>query len=44
MLKIRKTFYDFCKAQVDAQVDAMIKTLDSVDIYKLLWSNIEKIY
>ena len=38
----KKTFYDFCKAQVDAQVDAMIKTLDSVDIYKLLWSNIEK--
>ena len=31
----KKTFYDFCKAQVDLQVDAMIKTLDSVAIYKL---------
>ena len=38
----KKTFYDFCKAQVDLQVDAMIKTLDSVAIYKSLWSNIEK--
>lgn len=37
----KKTFYDFCKAQVDLQVDAMIKTLDSVAIYKSLWSNIE---
>lgn len=38
----KKTFYDFCKAQVDLQVDAMIKTFDSVAIYKSLWSNIEK--
>lgn len=38
----KKTFYDFCKSQVDLQVDAMIKTLDSVAIYKSLWSNIEK--
>ena len=37
----KKTFYDFCKAQVDLQVDAMIKTLDSVVIDKSLWSNIE---
>ena len=38
----KKTFYDYCKAQVDLQVDAMINTLDSVEIYKLLWSNVEK--
>lgn len=38
----KKTFYDFCKSQVDLQVDAMINTLDSVAIYKLLWSNIER--
>ena len=38
----KKTFYDYCKAQVNLQVDAMINTLDSVEIYKLLWSNVEK--
>lgn len=38
----KKIFYDFCKTQIDMQVDAMIKTLDSVNIYKLLWSTIEK--
>ena len=36
----KKTFYDYCKNQVDIQVDAMISTLDSVAIYKLLWNNI----
>lgn len=38
----KKTFYDYCKNQVDIQVDSMVNTLDSVAIYKLLWSNIEK--
>ena len=38
----KKTFYDYCKNQVDIQVDSMINTLDSVAIYKLLWNNIEK--
>ena len=38
----KKTFYDYCKNQVDIQVDAMLSTLDSVAIYKLLWNNIEK--
>lgn len=38
----KKTFYDYCKTQVDIQVDSMVKTLDSVAIYKLLWDNIDK--
>lgn len=38
----KKTFYDYCKNQVDIQVDSMLTTLDSVSIYKLLWSKIEK--
>ena len=38
----KKTFYDYCKNQVDIQVDSMIDTLDNVAIYKLLWNNIEK--
>ena len=38
----KKTFYDYCRNQVDIQVDSMIDTLDSVAIYELLWNNIEK--
>ncbi|WP_294386987.1 UvrD-helicase domain-containing protein [uncultured Clostridium sp.] len=38
----KKTFYDYCKNQVDIQVDSMVDTLDNVAIYKLLWDNIEK--
>ena len=38
----KKTFYDYCKNQVDIQVDAMLSTLDSVAIYKLLWNNIKR--
>ena len=38
----KKTFYDYCKNQVDIQVDSMVDTLDSVAIYKLLWENIER--
>lgn len=38
----KKTFYDYCKNQVDIQVDSMLSTLDSVSIYKLLWNNIER--
>lgn len=38
----KKTFYDYCKNQLDIQVDSMVDTLDNVAIYKLLWDNIEK--
>ncbi|MEN8077189.1 UvrD-helicase domain-containing protein [Clostridioides difficile] len=38
----KKTFYEYCKNQVDIQVDSMLSTLDSVAIYKLLWNNIER--
>ena len=38
----KKTFYDYCKNQVDIQIDSMLSTLDSVAIYKLLWNNIER--
>lgn len=38
----KKDFYDYCKQQVDIQVDAMIETLNHVGIYKILWNNINK--
>lgn len=38
----KKDFYDYCKQQVDIQVDAMIKTLNHVEIYKILWDNIKR--
>lgn len=38
----KKTFYDYCKEEVNNQVSSMINTLDTVFIYKLLWSNIQK--
>lgn len=38
----KRNFYDYCKEQVDIQVDAMIKTLNHVEIYKILWDNIKK--
>ena len=38
----KKQFYDYCKEQVDIQVDEMIKTLNNVEIYKMLWENIKK--
>lgn len=38
----KEEFYAYCKEEVSNQVDRMIKTLDNVAIYKLLWENIEK--
>ena len=38
----KEEFYSYCKEEVSNQVDKMIKTLDNVAIYKLLWENIEK--
>lgn len=38
----REAFYTYCKEEVNRQVDEMIKTLNSVEIYKMLWQNIEK--
>jgi len=38
----KKDFYDYCKQQVDIQVDSMIETVNHVEIYKLLWANIKK--
>ena len=38
----KEEFYVYCKEEVNNQVDKMIKTLDNVAIYKLLWENIEK--
>lgn len=38
----KKIFYAYCKEEVDNQVSSMINTLDTVFIYKLLWSNIQK--
>ena len=38
----KKDFYDYCKQQVDIQVDAMIETVNHVEIYKILWANIKK--
>ncbi|MGL5353802.1 MAG: ATP-binding domain-containing protein, partial [Clostridium sp.] len=38
----KRDFYDYCKQQVDIQVDSMIKTLNHVEIYKILWENIKK--
>lgn len=36
----RNQFYDYCREQVDSQVDAMIKTFNTIEIYKLLWESI----
>ncbi len=38
----KKQFYDYCKEQVELQVDEMISTLNNVAIYKMLWENISK--
>ena len=38
----KEEFYAYCKEEVSRQVDKMIKTLDNVAIYKLLWENIDK--
>ena len=38
----RKTFYDYCNDQVSIQVDEMVRTLNSVEVYKMLWNNIEE--
>ena len=38
----KKVFYDYCKEEVNRQVDSMVSTLNNTSIYKLLWSNIEK--
>ncbi|MGL5381005.1 HelD family protein [Clostridium sp.] len=38
----RSLFYDHCKEQVNLQVDNMIKTLNPIDIYTILFKNIEK--
>lgn len=38
----KQQFYDYCREQVSIQVDDMISTLNSVDVYKMLWENINK--
>ena len=38
----KKSFYDYCNETVIEQVDSMVKTLDNVEIYKMLWQNINK--
>ncbi|MBE6052191.1 MAG: DEAD/DEAH box helicase [Clostridium sp.] len=38
----KKSFYDYCNETVIEQVDSMVKTLDNVEVYKLLWSNIQR--
>ena len=36
----KNTFFEYCKEQINLQVDNMINTFDSVSIYKILWENI----
>lgn len=36
----KNQFYTYCKEQVNIQIDNMIKTVNSVAIYKMLWENI----
>lgn len=38
----KEEFYNYCKSEVNLQVDNMVKTLDNVAIYRLLWDNINK--
>ena len=38
----KENFYAYCKEQVNIQVDEMIKTLNSVEIYKMFWNSVEK--
>ena len=38
----KKQFYDYCKEQVELQIDSMIETLNNVAIYKMLWENISR--
>ena len=38
----KEEFYLYCKEEISKQVDSMIRTLDNVSIYKLLWENIDR--
>lgn len=38
----KKVFYDYCKEEVNKQVDSMVSSFNNVYIYKLLWENINK--
>ena len=38
----KEVFYNYCRDEVKAQVDSMVSTVNSVDIYKILWANIDK--
>lgn len=37
----RNSFYDYCREEVNKQVDSMVTSFNNVYIYKLLWSNIK---
>ena len=37
----KENFYEHCKTEINAQIDNMVVTFNTVEIYKLLWSNIE---
>ena len=38
----KKVFYDYCREEVNKQVDSMVNSFNNVYIYKLLWDNIDK--
>ena len=38
----KKVFYDYCKEEVNKQVDSMVSSFNNVYIYKLFWENINK--
>ena len=38
----KESFYNYCREEISNQVDNMIMTLNPVDIYKILWREIEK--
>ena len=38
----KKVFYDYCREEVNKQVDSMVSSFNNVYIYKLLWDNIDK--
>ena len=38
----KENFYEHCRAEINAQIDNMVLTFNTVEIYKLLWSDIEK--
>lgn len=37
----KNSFYDYCREEVNKQVDSMVTSFNNVHIYKLLWSNIK---